>query len=160
MADKQALGARADQFAGHNSNQAHDMLAAVTLFLSRSKKGRSPKWRQCTPEPAAASATPFSLFEYKRMPFSLRTAGPSFQQHVDRTIRDCHAAFACVNNIVVCSRNHEEHVVLAQQVQQALQDNSLVIYAGGGGSWPQDFGSPSHVAAIQELPHPTIIKEL
>jgi hypothetical protein len=28
----------------------------------------------------------FSLFEYKRMPFGLRNAGPSFQQHVDRAI--------------------------------------------------------------------------
>ncbi len=39
MADKQALGARADLFATYNSNQAHDMLVAVTPFLYRSKKG-------------------------------------------------------------------------------------------------------------------------
>jgi hypothetical protein len=35
---------------------------------------------------------------------------------MDRTIRDCHAAFVWVNNIVVCSRNHEEYVVYARQV--------------------------------------------
>jgi hypothetical protein len=29
MADKQALGARADLFAAHNSKQAHDVVAAV-----------------------------------------------------------------------------------------------------------------------------------
>ncbi len=33
-----------------------------------------------------AITTPFSLFEYKRMPFGLRNAGPSFQRHVDRAI--------------------------------------------------------------------------
>jgi hypothetical protein len=107
------------------------------------------------------------LFEYKRMPFSLRNAGPSSQQHMDRTIRDCHAAFAWVSDIVVCSRNHEEHVVHAQQVQQALQDKSRDIRQGGGGgglghkiSAPGVLSVPSHVSAIQELPHPTNIKEL
>jgi hypothetical protein len=69
-----------------------------------------------------AITTPFGLFEYKRMPFGLRNAGPSFQQHVDRAIRDCQAAFAWVDDIVICSRNHEEHVIHLRQVLQALQD--------------------------------------
>jgi hypothetical protein len=34
-----------------------------------------------------------------------------------------------VDDIVICSRNHEEHVVHVQQVLQALQDNGLVIHA-------------------------------
>jgi hypothetical protein len=71
----------------------------------------------------------FGLFEYKRMPFRLRNAGPSFQHHVDRTIRDCKAAFAWVEDIITCSRNHEEHVVHIWDVLQALQDNSLVVHA-------------------------------
>jgi hypothetical protein len=54
--------------------------------------------------------TPFDLFEYKRMPFVLRNAGPSFQGHVDRAIRDCHAAFDWVDDIIICSRSHAEHV--------------------------------------------------
>jgi hypothetical protein len=33
-----------------------------------------------------AITTPFGLFEYKRMPFGLRNAGPCFQRHVDRAI--------------------------------------------------------------------------
>jgi hypothetical protein len=76
-----------------------------------------------------AITTPFGLFEYKRMPFGLRNAGPSFQRHVDRAIRDCQAAFAWVDDIVICSRNHEEHVIHVRQVLQALQDNGLVIHA-------------------------------
>ncbi len=63
-----------------------------------------------------AITTPFGLFEYKRMPFGLRNAGPSFQRHVDRAIQDCHAAFAWVDDIVICSRNHEEHVIHVRQV--------------------------------------------
>jgi hypothetical protein len=43
--------------------------------------------------------TPFGLFEYKRRPFGLRNAGPSFQRHLDRAIRDCKAAFAWVSDM-------------------------------------------------------------
>ncbi len=120
-----------------------------------------------------AITTPFGLFEYKRMPFGLRNAGPSFQRHVDRAIRDCQAAFAWVDDIVICSRNHEEHVIHAQQVLQALQDNGLVIHAekcvwgvqeleylGHKISAEGGLPLPSHVAAIQDFPCPTIIKEL
>jgi hypothetical protein len=70
-----------------------------------------------------AITTPFGLFEYKEMPFGLRNAGKSFQQHVDRAIRDFQAAFTWVDDIVNCCRSHEEHVVPVQQVLQVLQDN-------------------------------------
>ncbi len=52
-----------------------------------------------------AITTPFGLFEDKWMPFGLRNAGPSFQRHVDRAIRDCQAAFAWVDDILICSRS-------------------------------------------------------
>jgi hypothetical protein len=73
--------------------------------------------------------TPFGLLEYKRRPFGLRNAGPSFQRHMDRAIRDCKAAFALVDDSVICSRNHKEHVVHVQEVLQALQKNGLMIHA-------------------------------
>ncbi len=38
-------------------------------------------------------------------------------------------SFAWVDDIVICSRNHEEHVVHLRQVLQALQDIGLVIHA-------------------------------
>jgi hypothetical protein len=69
----------------------------------------------------------FGLF--KRMPFGLRNAAASFQLHVDRSIRDCQAAFAWVNDIVICSRTHKEPV---GQVWQALQENRLVINSEKG----------------------------
>jgi hypothetical protein len=107
------------------------------------------------------------------MPFGLRNAGPSFQRHVNRAIRDCQAAFAWVDDIVICSRNHEEHVIHVRQVLQALQDNGLVIHAekcvwgvqeleylGHKISAAGVLPLPSHVAAIQDFPRPSIIKEL
>jgi hypothetical protein len=39
MADKQALGARADVFAAHNSKQAHDVVAAVAAVSSSDQEG-------------------------------------------------------------------------------------------------------------------------
>ncbi len=117
-----------------------------------------------------AITTPFGLFEYKRMPFGLRNAGPSFQRHVDRAIRDCQAAFAWVDDIVICSKNHEEHVIHVRQVLQALQDNGMVIhtekcvwgvqeleYLGHKISAAGVLPLPSHVAAIQDFPRPSII---
>jgi len=54
------------------------------------------------------------------MPFGLRNAGPFFQRHVVRAIRDCQAAFAWFDDIVICSRNHEDHVIHVRQVLQFL----------------------------------------
>jgi hypothetical protein len=109
-----------------------------------------------------AITTPFGLFKYKRMPFGLRNAGPSFQRHVDRAIRDRQAAFAWVDDIVICSRNHEEHVIHVGQVLQALQDNGLVMHAekcewgvpGAGVPGPQDFGGWRAAATLTRGPHP------
>jgi hypothetical protein len=102
-----------------------------------------------------AITTPFGLFEYKRMPFGLRNAGPSFQHHVDRATRDSSTAFVWVNDIVICSRNHKEHIIHMQEVLQALQDNGLAVHAkkccGGSQSWISAAGMlplPSHVDAI------------
>jgi hypothetical protein len=39
MADKQALGARADLFAAHNSKQAHDVVAVVAAVSSSDQEG-------------------------------------------------------------------------------------------------------------------------
>jgi hypothetical protein len=56
MADKQALGARADLFAAHNSKQAHDVVATVPPFLPQSKRERRPRWLQSAQELAAGNA--------------------------------------------------------------------------------------------------------
>jgi hypothetical protein len=75
--------------------------------------------------------------------------------------------------MVICSRNHEEHVIHVRQVLQALLDNGLVIHAekcvwgvqeleylGHKVSAAGLLPLTSHVAAIQGFPRPTIIKEL
>ena len=58
MADKQALGARANLFAAHNSKQAHPTMwwRRWPPFLFRIKKERRPRWPRSAQEPAAGSA--------------------------------------------------------------------------------------------------------
>jgi hypothetical protein len=63
------------------------------------------------------------------MPFSLRNGGPSYQKHMERAIRDCHAAFAWVDDIVICSRNYEENIAQVPQVLQALQDKGGMLHS-------------------------------
>ena len=75
--------------------------------------------------------------------------------------------------VVICSRSHEEHEVHVQQVLQALQDSGLVIngekcvrvvpeldYLGHRISAAGVLPLPFHVAAIQEFPCPSTVKEL
>jgi hypothetical protein len=110
---------------------------------------------------------PFDLFEYSRMPFGLRNAGLSFQLHVYRAVRDCKAAFAWVDDIVIYSKNHKEHLVYMWEVLALYMPRSA---CGGPRSWiilASRFwrlacchSLPMHVVTIQEFPRPTIIKEL
>ncbi len=59
--------------------------------------------------PKTAITTPFGLFEYKRLLFGLRNAGASFQRHMDRAIEQVEAAFAFVDDMLVCSMDHAAH---------------------------------------------------
>lgn len=112
-----------------------------------------------------AIGTPFCLFEYKRMLFGLRNAGASFQRQMDRAIKDCLAAFPWVNEIVICSHYHEEHMAHILQVLQALREYSLVInrekcvwgvaaldFLGHRMCAAGVLTLPSYVAVIQEFP--------
>ncbi len=71
--------------------------------------------------PKMAVTAPFMLFEYKRLPFSLRNTGASFQCHMDSAIRDVKAAFAY--EVLVCSVYHEMHRLHLCQLFTALRQH-------------------------------------
>jgi hypothetical protein len=56
MADRQALGARANLFAAHNSKQAHDVVAAVAAVSLLESEGEDTTVAAVAQEPAAGSA--------------------------------------------------------------------------------------------------------
>jgi hypothetical protein len=51
----------------------------------------------------ATIITPFSLFEYTRMPFGLRNSRQTFQRMMDRVIASLDGVFCYLNDILVAS---------------------------------------------------------
>nr|VZH97907.1 unnamed protein product [Spirometra erinaceieuropaei] len=59
--------------------------------------------------PKTAVATPFGLFEFIRMSFGLRNAAQTFQRFIDHVLRGLPFVYACIDDLLVASRNEEEH---------------------------------------------------
>nr|VZI43258.1 unnamed protein product [Spirometra erinaceieuropaei] len=59
--------------------------------------------------PKNAVITPFGLFEFIRMPFGLRYAAQTFQRFIDHVLRDLPFVYAYIDDLLVASRNEEEH---------------------------------------------------
>ncbi|BHF72618.1 hypothetical protein SprV_0401568600 [Sparganum proliferum] len=59
--------------------------------------------------PKTAVTTPFGLFEFIRMPFGLRNAAQTFQRFIDRVLRGPPFVYAYIDDLLVASRNAEEH---------------------------------------------------
>lgn len=74
-----------------------------------------------------AVTTPFGLFEFTRMPFGLRNAAQSFQRLIDEVLRGLHFTFAYLNDVLIASRNIEEHTDHVEQVFRRLKHFGLKI---------------------------------
>ncbi|BHF82909.1 hypothetical protein SprV_0802604800 [Sparganum proliferum] len=59
--------------------------------------------------PKTAIITPFGLFEFIRMPFGLRNTALTFQRFIDRVLRGLPFVYAYIDDLLVASRNAEEH---------------------------------------------------
>ena len=120
-----------------------------------------------------AIATPFGLFEYRRMPFGLRNAGNTFQRHMDRAMAELKGCFVYLDDILVASRTDEEHAQQLHHVFQRLRQQGLVINAAKccfGVSTLDFLGHrvsaagvvplPSYVEAVTNFPPPSTVKQL
>ncbi|XP_076441065.1 uncharacterized protein LOC143280318 [Babylonia areolata] len=77
-----------------------------------------------------AIITPFGLWEFLRMPFSLKNAAQAFQRLMDGILRDIPFTFVYIDDILVASHSHEEHLEHLRQLFQLLSANGLVINKG------------------------------
>jgi RNase H-like domain found in reverse transcriptase/Reverse transcriptase (RNA-dependent DNA polymerase) len=76
-----------------------------------------------------AITTPFSLFEFTRMPFGLRNAGCTFQRLMDRILAGLAACFWFLDNFIVASADTAAHTEHLCRLFDRLQENDLVINA-------------------------------
>ena len=109
-------------------SSAFEPLQGATIFskldlrnayhLVRIRKG--DEWK-------TAFNTPLGHFEYLVMPFGLTNAPAVFQNLVNDVLRDFlnRSVFVYIDDILIFSRNKEEHVHHVRQVLQRLLENKL-----------------------------------
>ena len=122
--------------------------------------------------PKTAITTPFGLFEFTRMTFGMRNAGSTFQRLMDR-VMDGHPGYCYLDDILVGSPNLEAHVRDLRDLLQRLQRAGLVVNGGKCLFAVAELDFLGHrvtaagvspladkVAAIQQQPRPTTVREL
>ena len=120
-----------------------------------------------------AICTPFGSYQYRRMPFGLKNSGSSFQRLIDICISDLPFCFAYIDDILVFSRNEQEHLHHLQQVLKRLKQFGLYVNPAKclfGKSTVEFLGyvidekgikpMPSNVKIINDFPAPTDIASL
>lgn len=73
-----------------------------------------------------ANATPFCLFEFLRMPFRGSNSGQTFQRMMDAVLRDLDGVFVYLDDVLVASRNHDEHARHLCALFSRLLENGLL----------------------------------
>lgn len=74
-----------------------------------------------------AITTPFGMFEFVRMPFGLRNAAQTFQRFVNEVFSGLDFVFAYIDDVLIASKNKEEHLQHLKQVFQRLEEYGLNI---------------------------------
>ncbi|BHF68118.1 hypothetical protein SprV_0301114800 [Sparganum proliferum] len=123
--------------------------------------------------PKTAVTTPFGLFEFIRMPFGLRNAAQTFQRFIDHVLRGLPFVYAYTEDLLVASRNEEEHKEHLALVFDRLDKYGVVINPSkcvlGGPSLEflcHQVDSeglrplPSKVEAVRNFPPPTSKRQL
>lgn len=67
------------------------------------------------------------LFEFVRMPFGLCNAGATFQRSMERMLKDLKFASAYIDDIIVHSKSHGDHLDHLEQVFQRLRQAKLKV---------------------------------
>ncbi len=120
-----------------------------------------------------AIITPFGLFEYLFMPFSLHNATQTFQRFMDSLFKQLPFVFCYMDDLIIASHRLEEHHEHLWQIFTILQENSLQInptkcvFAAAaveflGHRVDQHGVRPlqRHVQAISDFPPPQDVEQL
>ena len=77
--------------------------------------------------PKTAIITPFSLFEFLRMPFGLKNSVQAFQRLMDSVFGDIPYAFVYLDDVLVASASRREYFQHLRQVFALLEENGLAV---------------------------------
>lgn len=120
-----------------------------------------------------AIATPFGLFEFPFMGFGLRNAAQTFQRFIDDVLKGLEFCFPYLDDVLIASRDHEEHEEHLKIIFQRFKDFGIIINSAKcifGKTEVEFLGYlvssdgtkplPDKVTAINNFPLPKSIKEL
>lgn len=71
----------------------------------------------------------FGLFEFTRMPIGLRCAGQSFQRFMHKVIKDLDFIYVYVDDVLIFSKNKDEHMKHLRILFQRFLEYDLRIKA-------------------------------
>lgn len=74
-----------------------------------------------------AIITPFGLFEFTVMTFGLRNAAQTFQRFMDSVFRGIDFVFPYLDDILIASSSHEQHIDHLKIVFDLLRENGLAV---------------------------------
>lgn len=120
-----------------------------------------------------AIITPFGLYEFKRMTFGLCNAAQTFQRLMDAVLRGLDYAFCYIDDILIASKDPQQHEQHFREVLKRLQDHGLSInmpkcvfgaaevrYLGFCINKDGTTALKERVTAIMDYPKPKTIMEL
>ena len=136
----------------------------------------SPKLTWCgdtTTSHKTAVITPFRLYEFLQTPFGLKNATQAFQRLMDLVCQGLDSVFVYLDDILVASRDQDEHRAHLNQLFERLKAHGLVInlekcqfaqpslrFFGHQVSVDGIAPAPDNVKAIQNFPQPSTVKQL
>lgn len=74
-----------------------------------------------------AITTPFGLFEFKFMAYGLRNAAQTFQRFIDEVLQGLTFVFKYIDDILIASKNMNEHIKHVEIVLKKLEEYGLRI---------------------------------
>lgn len=120
-----------------------------------------------------AITTPFGLFEFTRMPFGLRNAAQTFQRFMNEILSGLNFIFVYLDDILVASRNEEEHYTHLKILFERLNAFNINIQTAKCVFGVNSINFLSHhissegirpstikIQAITNFPQPTTLKQL
>ena len=108
--------------------------------------------------PKTGFTSPFGKYEYLKVPFGLAQAPTYFQELMNKVLKDLSFAIAYLDDIIICSKNAEEHFGNLQQVFNKLHDAKLSMKLSKCHFFAKEIQYLDHVmstSGIKPLPSKT-----